>query len=63
MLKEWFEEHYELVRVLQLVLAAINGWVAYAIFSEHPLMALANGAMAVAILLGVLVFWRAGEPG
>lgn len=63
MLKEWFEEHYELVRALLLVLAALNGWMAYLIFPEHPFMALANAAMAVAILLGVVVFWRAGEPG
>ena len=62
MLKECFEEHYGLVRVLLLVLAAINGWVAYAIFPEHPIMALANGAMAVVIVLGVLLLWGAGEP-
>lgn len=62
MLKEWFEEHYELVRVLLLVLAAINGWMAYAIFPEHPIMASANAAMAVVIALGVILLWGAGEP-
>ena len=63
MLKEWFEEHFKLFGVLLLMMAALNAWVAYAIFPEHPIMASANAAMAVAILLGVVVFWRAGEPG
>ena len=49
MLKKWLEEHLKLFGVLLLFLAALNGWVAYAIFSDHPIMASANAAMAVVI--------------
>ena len=62
MLKKWLEEHFKLFGVLLLVMAALNGWVAYEIFPDYPIMALANGAMAVAILVGVILLWGAGEP-
>ena len=62
MLKEWFEEHFKLFGVLLLMMAALNAWVAYAIFPEHPIMASANAAMAVVIALGVILLWGAGEP-
>jgi len=55
MRKEWLEDHYKALRVLLLVLAALNGWIAYAILPEHPTMALANGVMAVLIVLGVIL--------
>ncbi len=60
MRKEWLEDHYKALRVLLLVLAALNGWIAYAIRPEHPIMALANSAMAVLIVLGVILSRRAG---
>jgi hypothetical protein len=62
MLKKWLEEHLKLVGVLLLGLATLNGWVAYAIFPEHPIMASANAAMAVVIALGVALSWGTGEP-
>jgi hypothetical protein len=40
-----------------------NGWAAYALYPKHPMMALANGAMAVAIVLGVILFWHPGRRG
>ena len=61
MLKKWLEEHLKVFGVLLLALAALNAWVAYAIFPEHPIMALANGAMAVVIVLGVILLWGGGE--
>ena len=62
MLKKWFEQHFKLLGVLLLVLAGLNAWVAYAIFPGHPIMALANGTVAVVIVLGVILLWGAGEP-
>ncbi len=62
MLKEWFEDHYKLLKVVLVVLAALNGWIAYAIFPEHPIMASANASMAVVIIAGISFSWRAGRP-
>ena len=53
MLKHWIEKHLKLFAVLLLGLAAANGWVAYQIFSLHPVMAVENVAMAALIILGV----------
>lgn len=61
MLKKWLEGHLKVFGVLLLALAALNGWVAYAIFLDHPLMALGNGAMAVVIVVGVILLWGVGE--
>lgn len=55
LLEKWIEKHFELFRVLLLVLATLNAWIAYKIFLEHPIMALANGTMAVVITLGVIL--------
>jgi hypothetical protein len=38
MRKECSEDHHKILRVLLLVLAALNGWIAYAILSEHPIV-------------------------
>jgi len=56
--REWFEEHYKLLRVLLLALAALNVWLAYAILPEQPIMAFANGVMAAVIVFGVSVSWH-----
>jgi len=61
-MNKWFEEHHKLLRVVLLVLAALNGWTAYAIFSVHPILALANGALAAVIVRVVVLSWRAGGP-
>ena len=63
MRKERLEDHYKALRVLLLVLAALNGLIAYAVLPEHPIMALANGAMAVLIALGFILSRQAGGPG
>lgn len=63
MRKEWLEDYYKALRVLLLVLAALNGWIGYAILPEHPIMALANSVMAVLIVLRVILSRRAGGPG
>ena len=62
MRKEWSENHFKALRVLLLVLAALNGWTAYAILPEHPILASANFAMAVLIVMGVVLSRRAGGP-
>lgn len=62
MFREWFEEHFKLMRILLLVMAALNGWVAYRIFNEYPIMSLLNSLMAIAITLGVILLWGEGEP-
>ncbi len=59
--KKWIEKHFELFRILLLVLATLNAWIAYEISLEHPIMALANGAMAVVITLGVILSRGTGE--
>jgi hypothetical protein len=63
MFRKWFEEHFKLMRILLLVMAALNGWVAYGIFNEYPIMALLNGLMAIAITIGVIMLWGAGKSG
>ena len=61
MFNKWTEDHFKLFGVLLLVLATLNAWIAYEIFLEHPIMALANGTMAVVITLGVILSWGTGE--
>jgi uncharacterized membrane protein (DUF441 family) len=58
--KKWIEEHFKLFGILLLVLAGLNAWVASEIFPDHPIIAMANGAMAVALVLGVLLSWKTG---
>lgn len=55
MLKQWLEDHFKLFGVLLLVLAVLNAGAAYETFPEHPIMAIANGAMAALIILGVIL--------
>ncbi len=57
MFKKWVESHFKLFGVLLLILAAANTWVASEIFPDYPLMALANGAMAIVIVVGVILLW------
>lgn len=61
MFKMWIEKHFELFRLLLLVLATLNAWIAYEVFLEHPIMALANGMMAVVITVGVILSRGMGE--
>jgi hypothetical protein len=63
MFRGWFIKHFKLFGTLLMALAALNGWMAYAVFLQHPVVAFANGAMALVIVLGVVLFWRAGERG
>jgi hypothetical protein len=62
MFRKWFEQHFKLTRILLLVMAALNGWVASRIFNEYPIMSLLNGLMAIAITLGVILLWGTGRP-
>ena len=61
MRKEWFEDHPDVLGILLLLLAVINGCLA--VFAKDAIAALANGAMAVVLVLGVTFFWRAGRRG
>jgi len=63
MFKKWLDGYHKALAVLLLVVAALNGWIGHAIFPKHAVMALTNGAMAVVIGLGVILFWRAGRSG
>ena len=60
-MKQWFEDHPHILGIFLLLLAVINGWLA--IFAKDAISALANGAMAVVLVLGVAFFWRAGRRG
>lgn len=62
MFKKWLDGYHKALAVLLLVLAALNGWIAHAILSKHPVMALAHAAMALVIVLGVILSWGAGGP-
>ena len=61
MVKKRLEECPKVFAIVLLMLAAVNGWIAHAIFPKHPIKALANGAMAVAIVLGVALSWGVGR--
>lgn len=61
-LKKWIEKHFKLFRVLLLILAAVNTWVASEILPHYPIMGLANGTMAIVIVVGVILLWGAGKP-
>ena len=61
-LKKWIEKHFKLFRVLLLILAAVNTWVASEIFPDYPIIGLANGTMAIVIVVGVILLWGAGKP-
>ena len=56
------EGYHKVLRVLLLVLAAMNGWIAYAILPKHPILAGANCTMALLIVLGLVFSPRAGGP-
>ncbi len=62
MLNEWFEKHYTLLKAVLLILAAVNGWIGYRNFADHPIAGSANCAMAVLIVLGVLFSWNKDTP-
>jgi hypothetical protein len=57
-LRQWLDDHFKFVGTFLLILAVLNGWISYTIFPEHPIMALANGAMAAMLALGVILSWR-----
>jgi hypothetical protein len=59
--KKWIEEHFKLFGVLLLLLEALNTWVASEISTRYPIMALANGAMGIVIVVGVILLgsWQA----
>ena len=57
MFKKWIEKHLKLFGVLLLVLAAVNTWVASEIFLDYPVMSLANGVMAIVLVVGVILLW------
>jgi uncharacterized SAM-binding protein YcdF (DUF218 family) len=63
MQKHLFEKLHQVSGILLLVLAPINGWMAYTLYRQHPIMASANAAAAVVIVPGVIFFWRAGRRG
>jgi len=60
-MRKWVEDHPDVLGIFLLLLAVINGWLA--IFAKDPISALANGAMAVVLVVGVTFFWRAGRRG
>ncbi len=55
--REWVADHQRIVSVFFLALAALNGWISYTIYSQHPVMATANAAMAAILVLGVILTW------
>ena len=63
MQKHLFEKVHQILGILLLILAPINGWMAYTLYAHHPIMASANGALAVVIVAGVVLFWRSGRRG
>jgi hypothetical protein len=60
--KVWLEGYYKALKVLLLDLAALNGWIAYAILPKHPILAVATCTMALLIVLGVTLLCRVSSP-
>ncbi len=56
-LTEWVGDHPAIVRVFLLALAALNPWISYTIYSQHPLIASLNAAMTAVLALGVILTW------
>ena len=61
MQKHLFEKLHQVLGILLLVLAPINGWMTYKLYAQHPIMASANVAVAVVTVPGVILFWLAGR--
>lgn len=40
-----------------LVFAGLQAWVAHHAYPDHPYLALANAAMALILILGVILAW------
>ncbi len=53
-LTEWVGDHPAIVRVFLL---ALNAWISYTIYSQHPLIASLNAAMTAVLVLGVILTW------
>lgn len=51
------QNHRRAFAVLLLVFAAFQAWTAHSIFSRNPFLALANAAMALILVLGVILTW------
>ncbi len=55
---DWMADHRRIVGMFFLALAALNGWISYTIYSQHPYMALANATMAAILVVGVILAWQ-----
>ena len=53
----WMTSHRRTVYVIFLALAGLNGWLSYQMFAPHPLLALANAAMALLLAIFVISTW------
>ncbi len=56
----WFGEHQKVIGVLHILMAILNGRIAFEIFADHPLMAFANTSMAAALVWMAVLSWRMG---
>ena len=61
MQKDLFERDHRALGIMLVILAPVNAWMAYTLYPQHPLMASASAGMAVVIVAGVVLFWRAGK--
>ena len=60
--KARLEGYHKVLRVLLLVLAVLNGWIAYAVLPKHPILTGANCTMALLVVLGVTLLCRVSGP-
>lgn len=51
------DNHRRGFAVLLLIFAAFQAWTAYSIFYRNPFLALANAAMALVLVVGVILTW------
>lgn len=54
-LNQWIQEHPGLVRLVFLLLAALNGYSAYHIFFESPVLAVVQGIVGMLLLLAAIL--------
>ncbi|HUY13720.1 MAG TPA: hypothetical protein VMX16_08845 [Terriglobia bacterium] len=54
-LEKWIHNHPALAHLILLILAGINAWSAWHVFSRSPILALVQGILSVLLLLGAML--------
>ncbi len=55
--RDWMAEHPRIMSAIFILLAAPNFWAAYRMLAPHPVMAAANGAAGIALVVFAIFLW------